>query len=361
MYYKEGTCMGKNSTEYMLKFGKIFQEQVLPVLKEMEPERRAAHEKAKDNALLAAVISYAFCFCFFCGPSFFWLPNSFMFAGTIGLIFSIIVVIFLTIILSKALSNLIKIQFDLRRNTLEDALKEKVMNVLLSAFGDFKTVTKDMVDQRVLETSKIFPYFDNIFCDDVIKGTYKNTEICMAEVSLLIDDAMSDNRTNNEIEESCKRFKLSKHAYIKTMVAKYGFNRVVIYARIPKNFKGHTIVMPKNVMPYCRYPKVELEDVDFSKQFDVYSTDQVEARYLLTTAFMERYKNVREAFSGSSISCSFVNNTFLIAISTKEDLFSLGRLDIPLTELSQYNTILNDFISVFELCEELKLYQNTGL
>ena len=354
--------MTRESVEYRLKFGKIFQEQVLPILKEMEPERMAAHGKAKDDALLAAVISYAFCFCFFCGPSFFWLPISFMFAGTIGLIFSILAVIFLTIVVSKALCSLIKSQFDLRRNTLEDALKEKVMNVLLSAFGDFKTVTKDMVDQRVLETSKIFPYFDQIFCDDIIKGTYKNTEICIAELSLLIDDVMSNNSVNIEaIEESCKRFKLSKHAYIKTMVAKYGFNRVVIYAKIPKIFKGHTIVMPKNVMPYCKYPKVELEDVDFSKQFDVYSTDQVEARYLLTTAFMDRYKNVRKAFSGSSISCSFVDNTFLIAISTKEDLFSLGRLDIPLTELSQYNTILNDFISVFELCEELKLYQNTGL
>lgn len=38
------------------------------------------------------------------------------------------------------------------------------------------------------------------------------------------------------------------------------------------------------------YEEVKLEDVEFSKQFFVDSNDQVEARFLLTTAFMERFK-----------------------------------------------------------------------
>ena len=40
--------------------------------------------------------------------------------------------------------------------------------------------------------------------------------------------------------------------------------------------------------------KRKLEDIYFNKQFNVYSDDEVETRYLLTTAFMERLSNLKK-------------------------------------------------------------------
>ena len=37
---------------------------------------------------------------------------------------------------------------------------------------------------------------------------------------------------------------------------------------------------------------VKLEDISFDKRFNVYTKDQVEARYLTTPTFMERLKNL---------------------------------------------------------------------
>ena len=72
--------------------------------------------------------------------------------------------------------------------------------------------------------------------------------------------------------------------------------------------------------------KVELEDPILRKHFNVYSTNQVEARYLLTTAFIERFKNLKTAFGTKKIKCSFFfRNKIMFAISSK-DLFEIGHL-----------------------------------
>lgn len=55
-----------------------------------------------------------------------------------------------------------------------------------------------------------------------------------------------------------------------------------------------------------RPERVKLEDVSFERQFEVFSDNQIEARYLLTTAFMERMSEVKKAFQGKNIQFSFL-------------------------------------------------------
>lgn len=38
---------------------------------------------------------------------------------------------------------------------------------------------------------------------------------------------------------------------------------------------------------------IKLEDINFSKNFDVYSEDEVEARYLLTPTFIEKFLKLK--------------------------------------------------------------------
>src|SRR5690606_23428736 len=74
--------------------------------------------------------------------------------------------------------------------------------------------------------------------------------------------------------------------------------------------------------------KVNLEDPRFTNQFIVYSTDQVEARYVLSMAFMEKIIALKEKFD-QSILLSFQNKQMYLAVKNKHGLFSFpsGKLD----------------------------------
>ena len=59
-------------------------------------------------------------------------------------------------------------------------------------------------------------------------------------------------------------------------------------------FEKQYAFKPKNkIKPF---QKIVLEDIEFEKRFDTYSTNQVEARYLLTTLFMKRFENLKTPF-----------------------------------------------------------------
>ena len=56
-----------------------------------------------------------------------------------------------------------------------------------------------------------------------------------------------------------------------------------------KDFKGKTTILRDRLFK-LRFgeSRVKMENPDFENTFDVYSTDQVEARYLITPFMMER-------------------------------------------------------------------------
>ena len=103
--------------------------------------------------------------------------------------------------------------------------------------------------------------------------------------------------------------------------------------------------------------KVQLEDVKWEKRFEAYSQDQVEARYLLTTAFMERFLNLTTAFGTNKAKCSFCDDKMIIAISTRKNLFEFGHLFKKIDSEDFYN----ELSSILELIEYFKLNIYTGL
>lgn len=77
-----------------------------------------------------------------------------------------------------------------------------------------------------------------------------------------------------------------------------------------KKFEGKTVVLKDsgwlNLFKKIGRPeRVKLEDVSFERQFEVFSDNQIEARYLLTTAFMERMSEVKKGLSGQKYPVQF--------------------------------------------------------
>jgi hypothetical protein len=109
---------------------------------------------------------------------------------------------------------------------------------------------------------------------------------------------------------------------------------IVFYADFNKNFNGVTIVRPKDMgaalgawvsksMPIFNSSSrtlVQLENQEFNGEFVTYSTDQVEARYILTPAMMERLNELNKRCS-YTISLSFIGSCIFIAFPLSKDYF----------------------------------------
>ena len=113
--------------------------------------------------------------------------------------------------------------------------------------------------------------------------------------------------------------------------------------------------------PSYKLKYTELEDPEFNKIFDVYTNDEITARYLITPSFMQRLKNMEVAFKADNTSCAFYENCLIIALSTKKDLFSLCSLIKPLKETQQYFQMYEEIVSILKLIDHFKLDEKIGL
>lgn len=313
--------MAVNSiNEFRMNFARVFHSKVKPALLSFENDRIRIRKKALFLSFLV--------FCIVVGVLFFYFDIT----TSESILLSIVLDIIFGWVAAYAVYSYFKKQF-------ENTIKMTIMPILMPAFGDFQWLPASTIYDEEIRMSKLYTRFDRMEEDDNFIGSYKDVPIRISEVKLSYETRDSRGRRHRHTE----------------------FKGVLISLEIPKRFTGHTIVRPRVLLGSGPYKEVKLEDPEFSKRFYVSSTDQVEARYLLTTAFMQRYKNIQKAFNANNIACSFLNNKLLLAVSVSKDLFSLGDLNKPVADTNQFTIFLNEIISILEMIEELKVYQNIGL
>lgn len=221
----------------------------------------------------------------------------------------------------------------------ENKVKEGIMRAFLSFFGNFRWSCKDSILKEEIEQSKLVPNFTSMNSDDYFEGTHRELKVVISEVELI---------------RKCGR---DSSTVFDGIFVKFGMN---------KNFNSHTIITEDNILnkffkPDPKMQKVELEDPEFNKKFDVYSYDQVESRYILTTSFMERFKHLRETYKTPHIKASFLNNSVTIAMSCNRDMFKLGDLRKQINDTGEFQMLFEEFVAVLSLVELLNLDSKTGL
>lgn len=155
--------------------------------------------------------------------------------------------------------------------------------------------------------------------------------------------------------------------FIRNAFTNQSIKGVVLKYTFPKKFNKHTFIFENKLSSQKLihkgrqgYEKVSLEDSEFDKNYTVFSDDQVEARYLLTASFIERFKNIETAFNPLYQRAEFKENEFYILLGTNRDLFKMGSLGEE-TNYSQFSQLFEEFYSVLDLIEQLKLNQKIGL
>ncbi|MET4081931.1 hypothetical protein ABIB40_001882 [Pedobacter sp. UYP30] len=110
------------------------------------------------------------------------------------------------------------------------------------------------------------------------------------------------------------------------------FKGILFTADFNKNFNGVTVVRPKdfgnalgawfskNLFSIGSKNLVQLENINFEKTFVTHAIDQVEARYILTPAMMERILALNHQ-SKDTVSLSFINTKMYIAFPLDRNCF----------------------------------------
>lgn len=143
------------------------------------------------------------------------------------------------------------------------------------------------------------------------------------------------------------------------------FKGIIFVADFNKNFNGVTIVRPKdfgsafgawfskNLFSFSDKDVIKLENVDFDKAFITYGTDQVESRYLLTPAMMERIFKLNNN-SKYSITLSFIASRMYIGFPLDRNYF-----EAPIFKSLLNPELLDDDITtikfMYDIVRELDL------
>ena len=98
--------------------------------------------------------------------------------------------------------------------------------------------------------------------------------------------------------------------------------------------------------------KVSLENPEFEKKYNTYSDSQIEARYILSPAMMERILKLEELFN-SRIDLSFRGNNVFIAIHSSKNHFEVDTGSA--LNSSQIETIYKEIDSCLRIVDVLDL------
>lgn len=194
------------------------------------------------------------------------------------------------------------------------------------------------INSEELYALKAVNFFGSINFDDYIKGKYKDLCIEIQELSL------SQNMGR------------STHVMM--------FHGLIMSVEFNKKLQDRILFFSDKTLEQhskcTKGVKIETEDVEFNKMFNIYSKDQIEARYVFTPVFMEKIKEIAKQNPQYKINGEFYNGKLYIIISSAKNWFEIPFFKSTNNPMIYYQPI-NDLQNLLSLIDVLKLEQNIGL
>ena len=230
-----------------------------------------------------------------------------------------------------------------QRNKVINVYKSVVIPKIISSVdSSYYYNAKRYINESQFKESQLFKKPDRYNGEDYISGRLGKTDFELSEV-------------HAEYETRDKDGDSSYHTI---------FKGLFMIADFHKDFQGHTVVIPDKGGEgwFGRLVKrssrkgmeiAKMENADFEKLFDVYTTDQVEARYILSMSMIENIMRLKGAF-GSKIHMAFLNSCVYIAIEWKFDILE-PNLKKTLLDESTIHDFLDEIWMCLEIIEDLDL------
>ncbi len=221
------------------------------------------------------------------------------------------------------------------------AYKQEVLPNLANLFGDFRYDVEGEIKLHKMWPSKILPNHDRYKSEDYFEGTYKGVDIEFSEI-----DFQQKRRSKN-----------------RTRYVSVFKGLAILLDMKSKKFYGHT-TLDKDRGKISEWFKerskklkrANLVDPEFEKIFDVYTNDQVEARYLIDPVMMERLKGLQEEYDGKSMMAAFYDSKMLVLIQSQYNYFEPADLEIPATDPRSILSMKKEIGEILSLIDRLNLY-----
>lgn len=265
------------------------------------------------------------------------------------------------------------------KNKYRTSEREILKIALDKMVPEFKFDFKKQISPKLIEESKLLPSYAQVKKNKqssynlhfgTLSGKVGDTQIAMGDVNIINQGVYSSflmyiplfpylNFAYNYI-----RPWFSKHHSNENMGSSFvGMFAVVDFN---KKFNGHTIVLPdamekrvgylaKNLqnLNAARGELVVLEDTEFENDFMVYSTDQVEARYILSTSLMERITRLKRKID-KPIMLSFNKNKLYLGIQHPYGFLCLNKEE-SLLKSDIFEKVHEDIYTAIGIVEDLNL------
>lgn len=136
------------------------------------------------------------------------------------------------------------------------------------------------------------------------------------------------------------------------------FEGQILRVACPKAFLGETIVLRKKFDASRKVDetlkKVGLVSKQFEALFNVYSTDQVEARYLLPPDFIQHLIDFENSIEGRNLRFGFVDQHLLVSIET-EDRFQSSSVFKAIESSEDVQKNIKELKAIVDIIEYLNV------
>lgn len=261
--------------------------------------------------------------------------------------------------------------------------KDLLPKILESLEGISWCSGKETISDETIRKSQLFGSYNIRENDDAFTGEYKGVTFKVSETNLSYESGSGDDHTvsnvfkgiiilidsNKEIKTHTKiQPKMDKKTeIICTLLLVFLWGSLLYYAISSESYFISCIFLFSGTISIISLfshsnKEMNLEDPDFNKKYIVTTEDQVEGRYLITTGFMDRFKNLQTAFGTKNIECAFFDNQIMFALHTNKDFFELsGGLFHSLKHPKQVKSFYEETTAIYDIIDYFKLDEKTGL
>jgi hypothetical protein len=234
----------------------------------------------------------------------------------------------------------------------KSTFKQEVIQAVIQAvhphfdyLPEGKISKREFMYARFFTASSVDRYSD----EDFVRGKWGKTDFCFSEVHVEERHTSTDSKGHTR----------TRYETI--------FKGLFMVADFHKHFQGETFVFPdfsekmlgswlgKKLQSRKKRgaERAELDDPVFEKEFAVYTTDQIEARYILSHSMMEDIMELKQKHN-CQVYLSFLDNYAYIGLNWNRDLFE-PKLKNPVTDATIIRRFYQELLLCLDIIDQLNL------
>ncbi len=207
--------------------------------------------------------------------------------------------------------------------------RDRVLPLLAARFGAINYRQSTLPDLGKLTAEHVFGDCDSVVSENEFVGTHRGLPIDIVDLTLT-------KGSGDDVRQI--------------------FTGLLVTVELPRALRGTTAVIAdgdmfseaRDWMTGNSRARVRIEDPEFEKAYQVYGTDQIAARALLTPAFIERFRALAAlSWAGQPLALVADNRLTLAIPRIGHSLFEPPSFREPAASRAALATLYNDIVEVF--------------